>query len=226
MSASAFFCFSSSKSVGILKLYPAVKFLAKGHLFSKIKNTIKRKIGFNQEGLYQSEEYFNNIKDVIKKEFTLKNPLGNEAGASEKEMNNSLFPISLHIRRGDYVKNKIVREILGTLPLEYYKQAINFVTKNIKNPTFFIFSDDIEWAKENLKTSLPTVFVSKQGIKDYEELILMSKCKHNIIANSSFSWWGAWLNQNSDKIVIAPKQWFVDKTVDEANILPEGWVAL
>ena len=93
--------------------------------------------------------------------------------------------------------------------LEYYQNAIEEVVSKVENPTFFVFSDDIAWAEQNLKIAYPIIFVGHNDAdKNYEDLRLMSECQHNIIANSSFSWWGAWLNQNPSKIVIAPQSWF------------------
>jgi len=134
--------------------------------------------------------------------------------------------VSLHIRRGDYLTMQKAIDTIGVCPLDYYDKAIREITRKIKNPTFFIFSDDINWVKENLKTNSPTIFVSGGKLKDYEELILMSKCKHNIIANSSFSWWGAWLNNNPNKIVIAPKKWFKDTSKNTRDLIPESWLKL
>ena len=98
--------------------------------------------------------------------------------------------------------------------------------KNIKDICLFIFSDDIEWAKENLKFQNQMYFVSNPKIPDYEELMIISKCSHNIIANSTFSWWGAWLNKNPNKVVIAPFQWLKERNVEELDILPKDWIAI
>ena len=114
----------------------------------------------------------------------------------------------------------------GVCSLEYYANAIKNVSEKVVNPVFYVFSDDIAWVKENLKIDFPTKYVSDGILKDYEELMLMSYCKHNIIANSSFSWWGAWLNKNPEKVVVAPKQWFADESVDTSEIIPETWIRL
>ncbi len=110
--------------------------------------------------------------------------------------------------------------------MNYYIRAINFIKKRVVNPHFFIFSDDVEWVKNNLKTKFPLIFISGNNLKDYEELILMSRCKHNIIANSAFSWWGAWLNENENKIVIAPYQWLKIKHKANKNIISNNWTKL
>ncbi|OGM91147.1 hypothetical protein A2999_01225 [Candidatus Wolfebacteria bacterium RIFCSPLOWO2_01_FULL_38_11] len=174
------------------------------------------------DGYWQNEKYFKDIEEIIRKEFTLKNPFNKIiSGIAEKisETNS----VSLHIRRGDYVKDKITNQLHGVCSLDYYLNAINRILEKVSKPSFFIFSDDIEWAKNNLKLNYSTFFISDNLIKDSEELVLMSKCKHNIIANSSFSWWGAWLNQNPQKIVIAPKQWFKDSSIKTDDLIPDSW---
>ncbi len=201
-------------------------FSNKRYLLADFKNKIKRKIGFYQEGLYQSEEYFKKIEAEIKREFTPKDSLSNAAIIVKEKISNIPNSVSLHIRRGDYVENKKTNSILGTLPIEYYKDSINIMNDKLINPTFFIFSDDIEWAKLNLPSNLQSTFVSNEKIKDYEEIILMSLCKNNIIANSSFSWWGAWLNLNKEKIIIAPKRWFKNRSIKVKNMVPKSWITI
>ncbi len=177
------------------------------------------------QGYWQTEKYFKGTEDVIRKEFTLKDEFSIEEKKITKEIKNS-NAISLHIRRGDYVASATANKFHGTSSLEYYALAVKHISEKIENPFFYIFSDDIDWVKENLKINFPIKYVSGDTLKDYEELMLMSYCKHNIIANSSFSWWGAWLNNNPEKIVIAPKQWFADKSVNTSDIIPETWIKL
>jgi hypothetical protein len=134
--------------------------------------------------------------------------------------------VSLHIRRGDFVSNRKTNEIHGVLPLEYYYEAIRLITNQVRNPEFFIFSDDIPWVRENLLVPKKVNFVEHPtSNRDYEDLILMSNCKHHIIANSSFSWWGAWLSQNPVKRVIAPREWY-RIVIDTRDLLPEEWIKL
>ena len=178
------------------------------------------------EGYWQSEKYFITHKDILIKEFTPKKEISHQSSLFHKMMQ-AKTSVSLHIRRGDYVNNPTTNSFHGTCSLDYYKNAVSFITKKIDNPHFFIFSDDLIWAKENLNFITQITFVElNKDIPDYEEMYLMSQCKHNIIANSSFSWWGAWLNQNSDKIVISPKKWFRDKTVDTIDLIPSSWIRL
>lgn len=178
------------------------------------------------DGYWQCEKYFNDIRDILLKEFTVKNGLSASALKIGEEINKT-ESVSLHIRHGDYLSAKF-SDFYEPASIEYYHRAIKKITQKIKNPIFFIFSDTIEWAKKNLKINYPTIFVSNPAIKDYEELILMSQCKHNIIANSTFSWWGAWLNQNPNKIIIAPAKWFKikNKRYDDKKIYPSQWIKI
>ncbi len=133
--------------------------------------------------------------------------------------------ISIHFRRADYLKHEI-SETIGVQPLEYYYKAMSFIKTKVNNPHIFIFSDDIDWVRNNLKCDLNVSYVSNNELKDYEELLLMSKCQHNIIANSSFSWWGAWLNKNDDKIVVAPKKWFNNSVINTKDLIPIDWITI
>ena len=191
-------------------------------------NKIKRRLGVDVEEYYQSEKYFKKIEKSIRREFALKNPISEISSKWKEKIGVVENSISVHIRRGDYVQNQNTNAFHGICDIEYYNEALKRVAEilNNKNIEVFVFSDDINWTKENIKFPYPVHFVSDQQIPDYEELILMSLCKHNIIANSTFSWWGAWLNKNQNKIVMAPKQWFVDKTTDELDILPSEWIKI
>ncbi|HSU50429.1 MAG TPA: alpha-1,2-fucosyltransferase, partial [Segetibacter sp.] len=126
----------------------------------------------------------------------------------------------------DYSK-KVVQDYHGTLNEEYYQKAINKLTSLSPNPTFYIFSDDVEWVKDKLLLKRPAEFITGEVTKNhYEDFYLMSQCKHNIIANSSFSWWAAWLNPNPDKIVIAPKKWFNNAPYNTNDLIPQSWIKL
>jgi hypothetical protein len=167
--------------------------------------------------------YFKNIETIIKNDFIFNQNIidKNKDLVSKIESCNS---ISLHVRRGDYVQNKITNQFHGLCSLKYYNNAIHYIEMKIKNIEIFVFSDDISWCKENLKYNLPIHFMDTNDA--HSDLYLMTKCKHNIIANSSFSWWGAWLNTNKEKIVIAPKQWFADQSVITQDIIPAQWIKL
>jgi hypothetical protein len=175
------------------------------------------------DGYWQSEKFFTEIPDIMKNELlinTLPSPINQEL---LNEIN-GCDSVSLHIRRGDYVSNPKTMELHGVLGIEYYMQALNLIRETVNDPHIFVFSDDIPWVRENLKTNLPLYFIDHNGAdKGYEDLRLMSNCKHHIIANSSFSWWGAWLNKNPNKIVIAPNKWFNELKKDTRDLIPESW---
>lgn len=177
------------------------------------------------DGYWQSEKYFKDFENVIRKDFSLKHPLSRIAQRIEEEIRNTSGAVSLHIRRGDYVSSAKTNAFHGTCSLEYYGKAINYIKNRVGNGMLFVFSDDIEWAKEQELFEGAT-FVSSPEIKDYEEMVLMSKCNHHITANSSFSWWGAWLNPSQEKIVVAPKQWFWQGNNNTKDLIPENWNTL
>jgi hypothetical protein len=149
-------------------------------------------------------------EDEIRKDFTFVHPPSSQNQTTITMIQNS-ESVSVHIRRWDYLQwNNI--HYHGVCSLEYYQQAIHHIQWSISNPRFFFFSDDIQWVKENIKTgNQDDVYVDHNtGDQSREDMRLMSLCKHNIIANSSFSWWGAWLNTNNKTIIIAPKNWIVE----------------
>ncbi|WP_443938129.1 alpha-1,2-fucosyltransferase [Pedobacter sp. MW01-1-1] len=178
------------------------------------------------DGYFQNPSYFEEIKQELIQDF--KFPQLHEAQENLanliKTASNS---VSLHIRRGDYLKPNLT-DIHGVLNITYYKNAINYINQKIENPIFYIFSDDIEWCKQNFNfLQFEQHFIS-HTCAAWLDMYLMSICKHNIIANSSFSWWGALLNTYPDKIVIAPKNWFEDKALNEkaVHISPKNWIRL
>ena len=180
------------------------------------------------EGYWQSEKYFSPITEIIRREFEVKY---NQDAESHRiaDFIHSSDSISLHVRRTDYVQNPLSAKIHGSCDLAYYARAIQHVAEAAQNPHFFIFSDDLAWVKSELKLDFPVTYVEHNGpIRSYEDMRLMSLCKHNIIANSSFSWWGAWLNENPHKVVVAPNRWFADeaKNSQAKELVPETWVRM
>ncbi len=177
------------------------------------------------EGYWQSEKYFIDIENIIRNDFTLKRDLI-QPNASILERIKKTDSVNIHIRRGDYVTNPVTNQVHGTCSLDYYHKAIDLIARNVDDPHFYIFSDDIQWVKENLKTDYPFYYVSNNKNEDYIDLTLMKNCKHHIIANSSFSWWGAWLSENPDKIVCAPSKWVNNRDITLDDLLPNKWVRL
>lgn len=173
------------------------------------------------EGYFQSEKNFLSIKDKVLKEFTLQKE--SEDFLLEKNKIDRTRSVSVHIRRGDYVSDLKTYIVHGVCSREYYERAMALMRSKTENPIFYFFSDDIDWVKKEFGEHPDFKYVSNTKLGDYEELMLMASCAHNIIANSSFSWWGSYLNQNPSKIVIAPKRW-VNKSPDpHPNIIPESW---
>lgn len=176
-------------------------------------------------GNWQTEHYFEKFQEFIRADFSFRlSPSGRNAELAE-QIGNSMA-VSLHVRRGDMAANPTSLAFHGLCSLDYYRQAINHVTARVATPTFFIFSDDIPWVRENLHIEYPCHYVAhNQGAESYNDMRLMSFCKHNIIANSSFSWWGAWLNPHIDKIVVAPQRWFASD-FDASDIVPASWIKI
>ena len=168
-------------------------------------------------GYYQNEMYFSHIESDIKELFEIDNDTKNYLIEKYSETLNS-ETCSLHVRRGDYVKKQNFHPLQT---VEYYKKSIDIIGKD-KN--YLIFSDDIEWCEKNLSFIKNKTFIS--GNKDYQDLYLMSLCNDNIIANSSFSWWGAWMNNNQNKKVIYPSRWFNVSFLDTSQIGCKNWIKL
>lgn len=173
-------------------------------------------------GYWQNEEYFQTIANQIKHDFKFPEIKGIENQTVMQQIKQA-ESVALHVRRGDYLKDPLLSSICD---LDYYEQAILSINSKVKNARFFVFSDDITWCQQNLKLENVTYIDWNKGNNSYIDMQLMSNCKHNIIANSSFSWWGAWLNDNTGKIVIAPKKWVNNLAVDDTDICPKNWIKL
>ncbi len=216
----------------------------KGKVFSKIlrlpiKNIIRedfcmydadilvRKPPLYLDGYFQSEKYFKDYEDSIKEIFIFPNVSEDKYAALINEIlaNNS---VAMHFRRGDYVSDDLTSSIHGVCSLEYYINAVNKMKDKLMQPHFYIFSDDIEWVVKHVDTLNInyTIVEGNIGNESWIDMMLMSKCKHHIIANSSFSWWGAWLQKDNSKIVIAPLKWFNDQSVDTQNLVPDSWIRI
>lgn len=180
------------------------------------------------DGYWQSERYFVGIADLLRKEFTLKAP----ADDANAEMANQIAAagtkaVSLHIRRGDYVNNPHTAQYHGVCSLDYYRAAVDHVAARVTDPHFFVFSDDHAWVSQNFKLPYAATLVNVNGAdRGVWDMALMKACRHHIIANSSFSWWGAWLNPAADKIVVAPERWFAGATHDTSDLIPSTWTRL
>ncbi|MCV2892260.1 alpha-1,2-fucosyltransferase [Lentibacter sp. XHP0401] len=180
------------------------------------------------EGYFQSERYFNMHADVIRAELTPASEPDAENARWLAEIEAEPNAVSLHVRRGDYVRNAKFAAHHGTCTPDYYTRALDHIAQQMgAEPVIYAFSDDPEWVHENLRLPAEIRVVGhNDASRNVEDLRLMSACRHHIIANSSFSWWGAWLNPRADKIVTAPAVWFADPTNVNPDIWAEGWVRI
>lgn len=177
-------------------------------------------------GYFQSEKYFIDKKSYIKNIFSFPKVAIEENSTLLNEIYNT-NSVSVHFRRGDYVTDEITNQFHGTCQLEYYFRAFELMSRKLGSPKFYIFSDDIDWVKKSIcHWDYNIFFVQNISDKNWNDMFVMSQCKHNIIANSSYSWWSAWLNDNKDKIVIAPKIWFNHQDYIIDDIVPQTWIKL
>ncbi len=176
-------------------------------------------------GYFMSSLYFKDVEETINKDFTVRPDLIKHLKVIDNDIANA-NSVSIHIRRADFTLAHN-SELHGVIPVEFYYKAIETIAAKITSPHFYIFSDDINWVQQNLKTDYATTFVSnfitKQAVEDF---YLMSQCKHNIIANSSFSWWAAYLNKNKQKMVVAPQKWYNRSPYNYKDVYPAGWIVL
>lgn len=192
------------------------------------KSLLEIEDGHYVDGYFQSEEYFKNIRDILLNQFVLKDEISSYTKETSQIISEIKNSVSLHVRRGDYVSNQKALKVHGLCDMNYYKKAIHSLSDRLSDMTYFIFSDDMQWVKENLKIENAIYIDTKEKRVPHEDIYLMSLCSHNIIANSSFSWWGAWLNKNEEKIVIAPKRWFADDEMQKQSkdIVCESWIRI
>lgn len=179
------------------------------------------------KGYWQSERYFGEIEDVIRNDLTIVTEPTEQNRKTLAEIAGE-FAVSLHVRRGDYVNDARTNATHGTCSAEYYQRAVQSIADQTgQEPVIFCFSDDPEWVAADVELPFPKRVVShNDAARNYEDLRLMSACRHHVIANSSFSWWGAWLNPSPDKIVVAPQRWFAHRDMHNPDIIPSGWIKM
>lgn len=175
-------------------------------------------------GYWQSERYFSNIRETLLRDFELLPPLQNTARTLMRASENR-NSVSVHVRRGDYASKPAVTAYHGQCGPAYYESAIRLLFNRVQDPLFVVFSDDVEWCRSNLKFPADTLFM-EPGRPPALDMVLMSWCRHHIIANSSFSWWGAWLNPSPDKIVMAPRPWISSSAPVQPDIYPAQWTTI
>ncbi len=177
-------------------------------------------------GYFQSEKYFADCRDVVFDDFQISDPPRAEAQLLLDRIKAS-DAICMHIRRGDYVTNPTINAFHGLCSVDYYHRGLQEIANNLMQPECFVFSDDPAWVRENLKLNVPTTLVDIHGPDDaHEDLRLMAACHSYIIANSSMSWWGAWLGRRAGKRVVAPRRWFQSPRRDTRDLIPDDWVRL
>lgn len=178
------------------------------------------------EGYWQSEKYFRDAADAIRRDFTmLAEP--DAANRSMQQRMQRTCAVSLHVRRGDYVTNPTAAAYHGSCSPEYYRHAVDYIAGSCGPLTLFVFSDDQEWVRQNMQFAHPVVHVDcNPPARGAWDMHLMKHCRHHVVANSSFSWWGAWLNHSPDKIVVAPRRWFTDPAIDTSDLIPSTWVRI
>ena len=173
------------------------------------------------DGYWQNQRYFEAIAPQLRQELTFPAfAAGPNLEASQRIAAAGSRAISVHIRRGDYLQFADH----GLCSVTYYEQALALMMANVPDQQFFVFSDDLAWVKSNIPLPLGAIFIDwNQGVSSYHDLHLMSQCRHHIIANSSFSWWGAWLNNHPNKLVISPRNWMGNPAVSADRVVPESW---
>ena len=192
-----------------------------GHGFSPEIARLNKRLYLT--GFWQSELYFLDQQDAIRRELTLKEPFApaRQAVANDMASGNA---VSLHVRRGDYVASPDIADMLGTFSPEWYHAAMARIETRMPEARYFVFSDDPQWVRDNIRSNRPVTFVDPQDDgRHFEDMVLMSHCDAHILSNSTFSWWGAWLDSRPDKHVIAPSRWFRSEAICGDDIVPASW---
>lgn len=180
------------------------------------------------DGYWQSELFFKDFSDVIRNGFHFRSSLNEQSRNITSNIKSTKTSVAIHLRRGDYVLSAIANAHHGVCDIDYYRRGIEHLNASVDEPYYFVFSDDVEWAKSNFLPLFRNMEIvqGNQGEDSWQDMHLMSLCKHNIIANSSFSWWAAWLNANPNKIVVAPGKWFATAELnnDVHQRIPADWI--
>lgn len=175
-------------------------------------------------GTWQSARYLISPKDIKEKFKFIVDNLSEKTKEIANLLGKGVITVAVHIRRGDYQSATFIEGFGNCCPLEYYKRAFSYMNEHIPNAKYVFFSDDMQWVKDNIKVENAIYVDHNYGVDSWQDMYLMSLCSHNIIANSTFSWWGAWLNNNPQKIVVAPKRWW--STIENDDVVPDSWIRL
>jgi hypothetical protein len=177
-------------------------------------------------GYWQSQRYFEDVAPTLRHELAPRQPLSHDAAVVAAEIRDA-GGVSLHVRRGDFTKDPLSQRTHGVCSPDYYRDAMSQLDDRLGRPVYYLFSDDPDWVEENISHRRTRMVSSpKSTWPAYEEMALMSACRAHIVSNSSFSWWGAWLGADPDKVVVAPARWFTDPSFRSDDIVPPNWVRL
>ncbi len=207
------------------RLFPSTKLLYNDNTEFSFDKTVLELKNSLITGYWQSYKYFEKHSDAVKKSFRFRECADTRVLGLIEEIESSCS-VSLHIRAGDYLLPQNSGIFGGICTAEYYRRAIEYMKEKLGAPKFFVFSNDIDWCQKNMALD-DVVWVDDRylkGLEDWVSMMLMSKCKNNIIANSSFSWWSAWLNENKEKTVVMPKKWV--NTVANDDMCVPGWIRI
>ena len=191
------------------------------------KEVLEERGNIYLDGHWQSPKYFGGSEEILRREFQVKEPLS-PAGERVAVQMASTDSICVNVRRTDYVTIQTSIDVHGFVGREYYDRGIEKIAPWLKNPHIFVTTDDLEWCRANLRFKYPTTILGLEhkGYKFGEELVLMSRCKHFLIPNSTFAWWAAWLSPSQDKIVVCPKDWFRESKIDSSDLIPPPWIRI
>ena len=204
--------------------------LIRNHVFSETQEKLIKEFELltdpvYMEGYWQTEKYFLSIADQLRSKDFIPVAAISSMNAELLRKIGRTSSVSMHVRRGDYVTNAETNKYHGICSVDYYQHSAKMIVEKTGADHFYVFSDDPEWVKANIVLPYSTTYISHNIAREsYWDIVLMQHCKHHIIANSSFSWWGAWLNSSKEKIVVAPEKWFTDPSAVSNQMISEGWI--
>jgi hypothetical protein len=190
---------------------------------------LERRGDFYVTSYWQSPLYFDDIADQIRSDLRLRSPLSAVLQSIKDHLEATSCSVAFIVRRGDFANHPRHSKFHGSCSFEYYRQAVDIIKSRVADPHFFVFSDDVSWVRSNFEFECPVTFMDQpydHAEYDYVDMHLISCCRHHIIANSTFGWWGAWLGSSVNGVVIAPQRWFLDESINTQDVVPEHWIRL
>jgi hypothetical protein len=191
--------------------------------------SLDRRGDFYVTSYWQSHRYFDVIATQIRSELQLRDPLSGEHQSIKDQIMATMGSVAFIVRRGDFVNHPHHSKFHGSCSLEYYRQAVDIIKSRVADPHLFVFSDDVSWVRNNFEFEWPVTFMDQpydHAEYDYVDMHFISCCRHHIIANSTFGWWGAWLGSSVNGLVIAPQRWFLDDSINTQDVVPAHWIRL